>query len=468
MPIVFDNRFARKFPEITTRQSIKPDGKAQLVWLNKPLWSELSPDEEPPTNLSEWIGGLEPWPGTEPVAQKYAGHQFGHFNPYLGDGRGLLLGQVLVDGKLQDIHIKGAGPTPYSRGADGRAVLRSSIRELLASEAFNALNIPTTRALALIKTEGKIQRERVEPGAMLARTAATHVRFGHFEHCFHRGLQDTMKSLWQDTIEVTWPHLADASISEQFAQVVKSTAEMIASWQAYGFIHGVMNTDNMSLAGETFDFGPYAFLDDYEPERIFNHTDAGGRYGFLQQPGIGLWNLKRLAQAISPLVSADDLEAAQESYEPELRKAYLNLMTKRLGMLSVPADKRMSLIGGWLSLLEVNKADYQLSFRDLIDSVTAQEPKGILAQNGDSWWREYTEAVENKPDIEVMQHVNPWVIVRTHHAHRVITAAEKEDYSLLNDYLNVLLNPFSERARKSQWAKPPTAEEQVSQLSCSS
>ncbi len=468
MPIVFDNRFARKFPEITTRQPIKPDGEVNLRWLNSPLWAELTNGETPPAELSQWLGGLEHCPGSDPVAQKYAGHQFGHFNPYLGDGRGLLLGQAVVGDKITDIHIKGAGPTPYSRGADGRAVLRSSIRELLASEALHALTIPTTRALALISTQGKIQRERVEPGAMLARTATTHVRFGHFEHCFHRGLEDTMHNLWQDTIEVTWPHLADADIEEQFSQVVKSTAEMIAAWQAYGFIHGVMNTDNMSLAGETFDFGPYAFLDDYQPEKIFNHTDAGGRYGLLQQPGVGLWNLQRLAQAISPLIEADKLRAALDTYEPELRKAYLNRMTKRLGMSSVPAKERMQLVGGWLSLLEVNQADYQLAFRDLIDSLEAKEPKGLLAQSGDSWWQEYNNVVNGESDIDVMKQVNPWVIVRTHHAQRVIEAAETGDDSLLHDYVQALMNPFSERLRESPWAKPPTAEEQVSELSCSS
>ncbi|RUO72897.1 protein adenylyltransferase SelO [Idiomarina ramblicola] len=468
MPIVFDNRFARKFPEIITHQPIKPDGKAKLVWLNDNLWAELSAGEQLPNDLADRISGVAPWPGTEPVAQKYAGHQFGHFNPYLGDGRGLLLAQVDVEGQLQDVHVKGAGPTPYSRGADGRAVLRSSIRELLASEALHAVGIPTTRALALVRTEGKIQRERLEPGAMLARTAATHVRFGHFEHCFHRGLQDTMQNLWQDTVEVVWPNLADASIADQFSQVVKSTAEMIASWQAYGFIHGVMNTDNMSLAGETFDFGPYAFLDEYEPEKIFNHTDAGGRYGFLQQPGVGLWNLKKLAQAISPLAQTETLQPALDSYEPELRKAYLNLMTQRLGMSSVPAEQRMSLIGGWLSLLEVNHADYQLSFRDLIDSIEKGEPIGLLSQSGGSWWQEYKTATGKNNDVECMKQVNPWVIVRTHHAQRVIEASDAGDDSLLRDYIAALLNPFSEALRDSQWTKPPNAAEKVSQLSCSS
>ena len=468
MPIVFDNRFARKFPEITTRQPIKPDGEAKLLWFNNPLWSELTAGEAAPADLAMWVGGLKSWPGTDPVAQKYAGHQFGHFNPYLGDGRGLLLGQVVVDGKLQDIHVKGAGPTPYSRGADGRAVLRSSIRELLASEAMHALRLPTTRALALIKTEGKIQRERLEPGAMLARTAATHVRFGHFEHCFHRGLEKTMQNLWQDSIEAIWPHLADASVQEGFAQVVKCTAEMIAGWQAYGFIHGVMNTDNMSLAGETFDFGPYVFLDDYKPEKIFNHTDAGGRYGFLQQPGIGLWNLKRLAQAMSPMINANELQPALDNYEAELRRAYLEQMTARLGISSVPAEERMRLIGGWLSLLEVNNADYQLAFRDLIDSLETGKPTGLLKESGESWWLEYNEATLGKSDIELMKAVNPWVVVRTHHAQRVIEAAEAGDESLLNDYLEALVNPFAESLRDSAWAKPPSVDEQVSELSCSS
>lgn len=468
MPINFDNRFARKFPEITTRQPIKPDGSVTLLWFNRPLWTQLSGELTQPQDLSDKLGGLEPWPETDPVAQKYAGHQFGHFNPYLGDGRGVLLGQIVADGEYYDLHIKGAGPTPYSRGADGRAVLRSSIRELLASEALHALGIPSTRALALLSTEGRIQRERVEPGAMLSRVASTHVRFGHFEHCLHRGLNDTMKGLWEDTIATVWPHLAEVSVAEGFGKVVETTADMIANWQAYGFIHGVMNTDNMSLAGETFDYGPYAFLDNYQPEKIFNHTDHAGRYGFIQQPGVGLWNLKRLAQAIGPLAETDELTSELEHYEPRLRATYLERMSQRLGLpSSVPADTRMSLIGGWLSLLNVADADYQLSFRALIDSIKKGAPEGILASHGRSWWQSYLEAVDT-PALEIMERVNPWVIVRTHLAQRVISAAEAGDYSLLEDYLSALLSPFAERWRNSVWAQSPTAEEQISQLSCSS
>lgn len=469
MPINFDNRFARKFPEITTRQPIKPDGAVKLLWFNSPLWTQLSGEQTPPPDLSEKLGGRAPWQGSDPVAQKYAGHQFGHFNPYLGDGRGLLLGQMVSDGDYYDLHIKGAGPTPYSRGADGRAVLRSSIRELLASEALHALGIASTRALALLSTEGRIQRERVEPGAMLARVAATHVRFGHFEHCLHRGLDDTMKRLWDDTIATLWPHLEPTSVAEGFAQVVEKTTDMIAGWQAYGFIHGVMNTDNMSLAGETFDYGPYAFLDNYQPEKIFNHTDHAGRYGFIQQPGVGLWNLKKLAQAIGPIVGIDELTPELERYEPSLRAKYLKRMSQRLGLPdTLSADTRMSLIGGWLSLLNVADADYQLSFRELIDSVKQGEPQGVLASHGTSWWQGYLEAVDHTPALEIMERVNPWVIVRTHLAQRVINAAEAGDGSLLEQYLSALTSPFSEHWRNSPWAKPPTAEEQVSQLSCSS
>ncbi|ASG65899.1 hypothetical protein CEW91_06995 [Idiomarina piscisalsi] len=478
MPLRFDNQFADKFPELSHAQSIQPDGKGRLRWVNDTLWKALSGGDSVPGALVDWVSGNKDWPGTKPVAQKYAGHQFGHFNPYLGDGRGLLVGQVQAPDALYDLHVKGAGPTPYSRGGDGRAVLRSSIRELLASEAFYALGIPTTRALALVSTEGQIQRETVEPGAMLVRVARTHIRFGHFEHCLYRNLEDSAKRLWQHSIESIWPGAADKSVSEQFRHVVKATAEMIAKWQAYGFVHGVMNTDNMSLAGETFDYGPYAFFDDYKPGHIFNHTDHAGRYGFMQQPGVGLWNLKRLAHALGGFADDQSVNNVLEGYEPVLRETFLNVMKQRLGLTDVSNnDTCWSLISGWLMLLETYQLDYNLSYRALgaVLEGNWQSLSGNLGEiaqrikeNGQSWLNDYTEAVANKPDTNTMKQVNPLVILRTHHAQYVIEQAEQGSDEALNEYINALMTPFEEKHKNTRWVVPPESGQPPAELSCSS
>ena len=478
MPLIFDNQFANKFPELCHAQKIQPDGQAKLRWVNDALWKSLSHDF-PPKELADWIAGNRDWLGTEPVAQKYAGHQFGHFNPYLGDGRGLLVGQVKTANERYDLHVKGAGPTPYSRGGDGRAVLRSSIRELLASEAFQALGIPTTRALALVSTEGRIQRETIEPGAMLVRVARTHIRFGHFEHCLYRNLEDSAKRLWQHSIEELWPSAADKTVSEQFRYVVNATAEMIAKWQAYGFVHGVMNTDNMSLAGETFDYGPYAFFDAYKPNHIFNHTDHAGRYGFMQQPGVGLWNLKRLAHALGLFAGDAPVDDVLDDYEPVLRQEFLKVMKQRLGLTHVDDDDDTcwSLISGWLMLLETYQLDYNLSYRALgalfdndsqaLNS-SLEKTATEIKSKGQSWLSDYSKAVANKPDTATMQQVNPLVILRTHHAQYVIEQAEQGDDKPLTDYVSALMTPFDETHNNTRWVLPPEPGQAPAELSCSS
>lgn len=478
MPLTFDNQFANKFPELCHAQKIQPHGQAELRWVNHQLWRRLSGADDFPKAFKDWAGGNTEWPGTHPVAQKYAGHQFGYFNPQLGDGRGLLVGQVSTADGLFDLHVKGAGPTPYSRGADGRAVLRSSIRELLASEALYALGMPTTRALALVSTEGKVQRETVEPGAMLVRAARTHIRFGHFEHCLHRNLEDSAKRLWQHSILQLWPDAANKSVAEQFSCVVQATAEMIAKWQAYGFVHGVMNTDNMSLAGETFDYGPFAFFDQYQPNHIFNHTDRAGRYGFMQQPGVGLWNLKRLAHALGLFAGDECFDDALAQYESIIRQTFLTLMKERLGLTNVQDDDTCwSLISGWLMLLETYQLDYNLSFFALggllgTDAHTLNDRSQRIAaeieSNGQSWLAEYQRAVTKHPDTDTMKRVNPVVTLRTHHAQYVIEQAEQGNDEPLIEYANALMSPFDHGHAKTRWALPPQAGQSPGELSCSS
>lgn len=467
MSLQFVNHYAEHFADIITEQPISIKGPSQVRLFNTELWQQLGGSGSA-QHLLEQINNKETPPDWRPLAQKYAGHQFGQFNPYLGDGRGLLLGEIKTpNGDFRDLHLKGAGPTPYGRGGDGRAVLRSSIREYLASEAMAALGIPTTRALMLLSSQDQVQRERPEPGAMMLRTAATHVRFGHFEHCYYRHLKNTQQQLWHYVIERHWPDLAGASAAQQFRRVMEHSAVMIALWQAYGFIHGVMNTDNMSLVGETFDYGPYAVLDTYQPEKIFNHTDQTGRYGFLQQPGIGLWNLQRLQTALSLSMDVNPFAAVLDDYEPYIQRAYLAQMQQRLGLNKVESRVSQRLIGQWLQLLQQHQLDYNHSFIQLERYLTDGEDSALTQVAGD-WLQDYKKAVNGKPDLTMMRQVNPVVTLRTHHLHEVIAAAESDNDEPLKHYLGALTTPFDRQWLDSNWATPPAAEQQVGQLSCSS
>ncbi|RUO81205.1 YdiU family protein [Idiomarina tyrosinivorans] len=401
------------------------------------------------------------------IAQKYAGHQFGHFNPYLGDGRGLLLGEYKApSGEWFDWHLKGAGTTAFSRGGDGRAVLRSCIREWLGSEAMASLGVASTRALALLSSGEAVQRERVEPGALLLRATPTHIRFGHFEHCLYRNLTDTAERLYRFTIRQNWPDLEVDDHQAWFNRVVDNTAKMIAGWQAFGFVHGVMNTDNMSILGETFDYGPYAFFDRYLPEKIFNHTDQNGRYRFDRQPSVALWNLQRLAQALALFMDGEVLSAGLASFETRLQQHYAAIMSQRLGLPSeLESHVQSKLIAGWLALLEQQQADYTQSFWLL------EHPYSDAAlftdEFGRYWLSEYQAAVGNAEQPQLAQ-FNPSVVARTHQLQRVINAAEQGDYQPLKDFSAALQQPFDATLRDSEWAQAPETEWPEGQLSCSS
>ncbi len=468
MSLHFVNEYAEKFSDLVSEQGIAADGQSTPRLFNQALWQQLGGEPIRAETLTARLDGEQQWPGIRPLAQKYAGHQFGHFNPYLGDGRGLLLGEVKTPtGEFYDLHLKGAGPTPYGRGGDGRAVLRSSIREYLASEAFAALGIPTTRALLLTSTEGQIQRERIEPGAMLLRVAKTHVRFGHFEHCYYRRLPQQQRQLWDYVIARQWPELSGATPTAQFRRVTERTALMIALWQAYGFIHGVMNTDNMSLLGETFDYGPYAMFDSYQPEKIFNHTDQGGRYSFTRQPGIGRWNLQRLQVALSASMDVTEFTSVIDEYEPLIQTFYFQQMRQRLGLTQVEPGLARELIAGWLQLLEAHQLDYNRSFIELERYVT-ESAASELSVVGEAWLRQYLDAVNEAPDIAAMQQVNPVVTLRTHLLSEVISAAEQGDDAPLTSYLEALERPFQRCLWGSHWAQPPAEEIAPGSLSCSS
>ncbi len=302
--------------------------------------------------------------GKQAVAQKYGGHQFGQWNPYLGDGRGLLLGEVSDDKGAQfDLHLKGAGQTPYSRHADGRAVLRSTLREYIGSEALHHLGIPSSRSLCMFTSNERVYRELPEPGAMMIRMAPSHLRFGHFEYYFHSKEFDILDKLMDFTLTRHFPDCA--SQTEPHKALLKAitlrTARMVALWQVYGFVHGVMNTDNMSIHGITFDYGPFAFMEQFKSDAVFNHSDHEGRYAFDRQPGIALWNLNALAYAFSRYMSIDDIKDCLTQFEPAFLAVYRQTMLARIGLDN---DKEHeACLNQWLAMLAQNPIDYTQSFR---------------------------------------------------------------------------------------------------------
>ncbi|MCR9943388.1 protein adenylyltransferase SelO [Vibrio owensii] len=420
-----------------------------------------------------------------PLAMKYAGHQFGVYNPDLGDGRGLLLAEMQhQDGTWFDIHLKGAGLTPYSRMGDGRAVLRSTIREYLCSEAMAGLGIPTTRALGMMDSDTPVYREKMEYGALLIRVAETHIRFGHFEHFFYTNQLAEQKLLADKVIEWHFPECSQAEkpYAAMFESVVEKTAEMIAYWQAYGFAHGVMNTDNMSILGQTFDYGPFGFLDDYDPNYICNHSDYQGRYAFEQQPRIALWNLSALAHSLSPLVQREDLEAALGKFEVRLSQKFSELMRAKLG-LHTKVDEDGRLFEAMFELLNQNKADYTRFFREL-SNLDMKSPQAVIdlfidREAASAWVDLYLarcelevdengEHVSAKTRCEKMRRTNPKYILRNYLAQLAIDKAEEGDFNEVNRLAELLKRPYDEQPEFDDYAKLPPEWGKKMEISCSS
>ncbi|MFL0808171.1 MAG: YdiU family protein [Oceanobacter sp.] len=456
----------------------------QVISINRRVADllQLHPCKLDPDHLASWMGGHSQPQGAHPLAMKYAGHQFGGYNPQLGDGRGLLLGEQNVDGQLWDWHLKGAGQTRYSRSGDGRAVLRSSIREYLVGEALSALNIPSTRALAVCVTSQKVRREMVEHAATILRITPCHVRFGHFEHFYYTRQHDALKQLADYSLKRFFPDCQEAEqpYLAMFEQVVQRSAALVAGWQAYGFLHGVMNTDNMSLIGEAFDHGPFAFIDRWKENAVYNHTDDSGRYAFDQQPDIMHWNLSALAQALTPLIPIEDLKAALATFEEHFKAAWLARMRNRLGLATVqPQDEE--LIKQWRALL----AQHQMDFTPLYRALSLAQPDSPHASNEldetelllwqtelQDWLVLYRQRLqqETRPASErrqAMLATNPVYILRTHLAQEIIRAAEQGDYQPLNQWLAVLQNPFTPVEGLERWQRAPQDQGFV-MLSCSS
>ncbi|MDJ0740868.1 MAG: YdiU family protein [Gammaproteobacteria bacterium] len=439
--------------------------------------------------LLDWLSGRRPHADAASLAMCYAGHQFGHYVPQLGDGRAIVLGEVDgADGGHWELQLKGAGLTPFSRDGDGRAVLRSSIREYLCSEAMHALGIPTTRALCLFGSDETVYRERVERGALLLRMAPSHVRFGSFEVFFYRQQFQQLRELADYVIDHDFPALRDdpRPYLALLREVVQRTAALIAQWQLVGFAHGVMNTDNMSILGLTLDYGPFGFLDAYEPGFVCNHSDHHGRYAFDRQPSIGLWNLTCLAQAMLPLLDADDGDAAVEqatdalaAYEPTLVAAYAAGLRAKLGLRDAHVDDQ-ALGADLLALMAAGRVDYTNLFRDLaaVASAAAAPPAALRDRfvdraGFDAWLVRYRERLrrDGVADAEraaAMRRVNPRYVLRNYLAQQAIAQAEQGDYAELDRLLALLARPYDEQPGMQAYAAEPPDWGRALEISCSS
>lgn len=421
--------------------------------------------------------------GSEPLAMLYAGHQFGHFVPQLGDGRAILLGEVRnSEGETWDVQLKGAGPTPYSRNGDGRAVLRSSIREYLCSEAMHGLGIPTTRALCIVGSDEEVYRETVERAAVVTRIASSCVRFGSFEVFFHRGQHAEIKQLADYVIARHFAELLNAE--DKYARflhaVMLSTAKLMAQWQAVGFSHGVMNTDNMSILGLTFDYGPFGFMESYHPGYICNHSDHGGRYAFNQQPQVGLWNLSVLAQALTPLVPIEKAEAVLDAYGDIYAEHYVKLMSRKLG-INYAGLEDFELISSLLNMMQASQLDYTNLFRELGQFKSAQSEINSSLRDQfldrvafDQWTVAYkarllAEGGDDSARKQRMDRANPKYILRNYLAQIAISKAEKErDYSEVDRLLILLARPFDEQPEMEAYAAPAPEWARHIEVSCSS
>ena len=458
----------------------------QLIQFNAPLAADLQLDLDPADSqhLAQLFSGNERLPGSEPIALAYAGHQFGNFVPRLGDGRAVLLGEATDRrGILRDIQLKGSGRTPYSRGGDGRAALGPVLREYLVSEAMTALGIPSTRSLAAVLTGEPVYRQGPLPGAIVTRVATSHVRVGTFQYLAARNDVEALTKLADYLIDRHYPEVnhTAARYLEFLDAVVARQASLIARWMHVGFIHGVMNTDNTSIAGETIDFGPCAFLDSYDPQTVFSSIDHQGRYAFANQPAIAQWNMARFAETLLPLIAPERERAISlatnsvNAFAERFEKAWLEGMRAKLGLATSRADDA-TLVAGLLSVMHETQADYTRTFRSLCadgESLPTGPRGGELQRpEFDAWLAEWRQRCADEPLLPQerarrMRSVNPAYIPRNHRIEEVITAATiRGDLAPFRTLLEVVSQPFQEQPDKAAYASAPRAEERVLATFC--
>jgi serine/tyrosine/threonine adenylyltransferase len=468
--------------------------------LPDPYWIAVSPEAAELVGISldsnqlpqdpDWLAILAGNPAElgqrlfpKPMATAYSGHQFGHWAGQLGDGRAILLGEL----NHQELQLKGAGMTRYSRMGDGRAVLRSSIREFLCSEAMHALGIPTTRALSLVGSKQAVRRETMETAAVCSRLAPSFIRIGHFEHYAANGLHVRLQELAAYLIEAHYPECKSSNTPylALFKAISARNAKCVAHWQAVGFCHGVLNSDNISALGLTMDYGPFGFLDHTALDHICNHTDSGGRYAYHRQPKIMHWNMACLANAMVPLVemespganAADILRTALSEFPPEYEAKWLALFRGKLG-LQIDAPEDMDLIEALLQLMHANRADFTNAFRSLSkvqkkDAHSNWRDQFLDRDAADAWLSQYRTRLQQESNSDAeraaqMNCVNPKFILRNHLAQRAIEMAQQDDFTEVNRLQLILSRPFDEQPVFEQYALAPLPDEVVTDLSCSS
>ncbi|MEK5318585.1 YdiU family protein [Paenibacillus sp. FSL L8-0644] len=453
----FDNSYSRLPESMLTKLNLTPVRSPKLIILNHPLAASLGLNGtalQRNDGVAELAGNQIP-EGATPLAQAYAGHQFGHFN-MLGDGRALLLGeQINPLGERVDIQLKGSGRTPYSRGGDGRAALGPMLREYIISEAMHALGIATTRSLAVVSTGETIIRETEQPGAILTRVAASHLRVGTFQYVSAWGTSEDLRALADYTLERHYPEVANDEnrYLSLLQEVIKRQAELIAKWQLVGFIHGVMNTDNMTLSGETIDYGPCAFMDTYDPETVFSSIDRQERYAYANQPHIAAWNLARFAETLLPLLHDNREQAvtlaedAISDFVKMFHSHWLAGMRAKLGIFNEEQEDE-SLIEDLLNIMQKHRADYTNTFRAL--TLDKLEDTVLFSTEEFTQWHEQWQArlgrqqESQDSSHQLMRSSNPAIIPRNHRVEEALEAAvEREDYHVMEQLLEVLSNPYA-------------------------
>jgi uncharacterized protein YdiU (UPF0061 family) len=484
----FQNTYAALPANFFARVAPTPVASPRLIKLNRPLAVHLGldPDVLDSPEGAEILAGKRLPDGADPIAMAYAGHQFGHFVPQLGDGRAILLGEVIdADGVRRDIQLKGSGPTPFSRRGDGRAALGPVLREYVVSEAMAALGIPTTRSLAAVITGESVMRETPLPGAVLTRVASSHIRVGTFQFFAARSDTDGVRRLADHVIARHYPQAAQSGrpYHALLEGVIARQAELVARWLLVGFIHGVMNTDNTSISGETIDYGPCAFMDHYDPATVFSSIDEQGRYAYANQPRIALWNLTRLAECLLPLLADEQEKAIAEAqmilgeFVKKFTAAYQAGLRKKIGLFTV-RDGDEALVQDLLDAMAKNQADFTLTFRHL--SEAASDPasdvhvRQLFAEPTacDDWaarWRQRTSG-EQQSGTErrtAMRAVNPAFIPRNHRVEAVIEAAmNRDDFAPFEELLTVLSKPYEDQPAFTDYAEPPQPHQRVLQTFC--
>ncbi|WP_280549891.1 MULTISPECIES: protein adenylyltransferase SelO [unclassified Halomonas] len=492
----FTLRYARLPEHFFLRFDPLPVKAPRLVAFNRPLAEQLGFDLDAfdealdQGQAAEWFSGNAVPQGADPLAQAYAGHQFGHFNPRLGDGRAVLLGEVVDrEGRLRDIQLKGAGMTPFSRGADGRAPLGPVLREYLVSEAMHVLGVPTTRALAAVTTGERVFRRVPEPGAVLTRIASSHLRVGTFQYFAARDDLEAVRTLADMAIErhfpqLLGPELAEGDEAERYLGLLEAVqarqAALVAKWMGLGFIHGVMNTDNCSIAGETIDYGPCAFMEAYDPATVFSSIDEGGRYAYRNQPWIAQWNLARLAETLVPLIDADQQQAIDKAtavikaFEGQYETEWLAVMREKLGLEKAEEGDR-ALVDAFLEALQAGRADFTLAFRGLSEAVEADAPVLLERFENDeglrAWlprWRERLarEDVGKEAIATRLRSVNPFYIPRNHKVEEALAAAAEGDFAPFETLREVLADPFTEQPGREAFAWPAPSSAAVFRTFC--